>query len=55
MQALRVGGLGVLFIHEVHTVRGRARHGRRRPPAATDLGLVTPLLTTIDMQPVRCI
>jgi hypothetical protein len=24
MQRLRVGGLGVLFMHEVHTVRGRA-------------------------------
>src|ERR1700754_4292082 len=24
MQRLRVGGLGVLFIHEVHNVRGRA-------------------------------
>jgi hypothetical protein len=24
MQRLRVGGLGVLFVHEVHTVRGRA-------------------------------
>ena len=25
MQRLRVGGLGLLFVHEVHTVRGRAQ------------------------------